>query len=250
MTELNRRTFGKSTLGLLLTHSLLESLFTTGALAQDVDPIASKWIAETNQLCLDLKGEKLDTLTWQTKIEELFAKIEVAELLKFVDFEKLTKNLRYRERGERAIQFKFPEVEGLPTERVFGHQIFALKKDQSVVPHGHNNMATAFLILKGGFHGRHYDRLEDADDHMIIRPTIDQAFEVGGFSTVSDHKDNVHWFKSTDEGSFIFNIHVLNVDPDIRRGGRVYVDPKGEAISDGRIKAPKIDHRRAYELYG
>lgn len=250
MSQLNRRTFGKSTLGLLLTHSLLESLFASDALAQDVDSIAAKWIAEMNELSLDLKGEKLEAVAWQEKIEELLAKIEVNELLQFVDFERLTTNLKYRERGERAIQFKFPEVEGLPTNRVFGHQIFALKKDQSVVPHGHNNMATAFLILKGSFHGKHYDRLEDADDHMIIRPTIDESFETGGFSTVTDHKDNVHWFKSKEEGSFIFNIHVLNVDPDIRTGGRVYVDPNGESISDGRIKAPKINHRRAYELYG
>jgi len=41
---------------------------------------------------------------------------------------------------------KFPKIEGIPEKFAFGQQIFALKKDRAVVPHGHNNMATAFLI--------------------------------------------------------------------------------------------------------
>ena len=69
-------------------------------------------------------------------------------------------------------------------------------------------MATAFLILKGTFRGRHFDRLEDDGQHMIIRPTIDRGFAVGEHSTVSDYKDNIHWFTATSEPAFIFNIHV------------------------------------------
>ncbi len=54
-------------------------------------------------------------------------------------------------------------------------------------------MATAFLILQGDFQGKHYDRLEDDKEHMIIRPTIDREFHPGEYSTVTDVKDNVHW---------------------------------------------------------
>ena len=68
----------------------------------------------------------------------------------------------------------------MPTRLVFGHQLFALQKDRSVVPHGHDNMATAFLVLDGAFHGRHYDRLEDDKTHMILRPTIDRIGESVG----------------------------------------------------------------------
>jgi hypothetical protein len=39
-------------------------------------------------------------------------------------------------------------------------------------------MATAFLILKGEFHGRHYDRVADEDEHMLIKPTIDRKFTI------------------------------------------------------------------------
>lgn len=249
MTDITRRTFNGRALGSLLTLSLLETLFETDAFAAEVKPITAKWLGDLHQAGLDLKGEKLTQVAWQQKVEQLYQQVDLAELLKFIDFEKLTTNLEFRDRGERSLRPKFPEVEGLPTSLVFGHQVFALQKGRSVVPHGHDNMATAFLILQGNFHGRHYDRLEDEADHMIVKPTIDRAFKVGECSTVSDHKDNVHWFKATSDLGFIFNIHVLNVVAG-KKTGRVYMDPNGEAISDGRIRARKIKSAEAYKLYG
>lgn len=249
MSPISRRTFGKSTLGSLLTFSLLDTLYATNAWSDEIRPLAAKFFKEVNDLSKDLKGAKLEQLQWQTKMEELMSQVDLADMLKFIDFETLTKNLQYRERGERAIQKKLPAVEGLPTNLVFGHQIFALQKGRSVVPHGHNNMATSFLILKGDFYGRHYDRVEDADDFMIIKPTIDRAFTTAEYSTISDHKDNVHWFTATSETAFIFNIHVLNLDPENRRGGRVYVDPEGESLAGGQIKGAETEvSRRPQEV--
>jgi hypothetical protein len=247
---MDRRAFGKQTLGSLLTFSLLESVLSSDALADEVKPIAAKWLADLNQLGADVKGRKLRQTEWQEQVELLFAKIDLAEFLTFVDFERLTKDMQFRKRGERSFRAQFPKVEGLPTELVFGHQMFALKKDRSVVPHGHNNMATAFLVLQGEFAGKHYDRLEDHSDHMIVKPTIDRKFEPGRYSTISDHKDNVHWFKATSDTGYIFNIHVLNIDPKITKTGRVYIDPRGERLSGGRIKAEKIDIGQALKRFG
>lgn len=249
MTQVTRRSFNHGALGSLLTLSLLETLFETDAFASEVKPITAKWLQDLNQLGLDVKGEKLTQLIWQERVETLFKQVDLPDLMKFIDFDKLTTNLQFRERGERSMKPKFPEVEGLPTDLVFGHQVFGLQKGRSVVPHGHDNMATAFLILQGDFHGRHYDRLEDQDDHIIVKPTIDEAFTVGGCSTVSDHKDNIHWFKATSDTGFIFNIHVMNVVAG-KRSGRVYMDPNGETISGGRIRARRIKSAEAYKLYG
>ena len=160
----------------------------------------------------------------------------------------MTKDIKPKDRGELSLRATLPKVEGLPTDLVFGHQVFALNKDRSVVPHGHDNMATAFLILKGDFRGRHYDRLEDEPKHMIVKPTLDKTFGAGTYSTVSDLKDNVHWFQANSDSSFIFNIHVMSVVPG--RTGRIYIDPDGEKLSGGRIKARKIDHAEANKLYG
>lgn len=251
MDELSRRTFTKQTLGSLLTYSLLQSVCEHDSFAAEVRPITVKWLKELQRLGEDVKEQRLRHVEWQTKVEELFSKVELPDLLRFIDFDRLTKSAKMVDNGARSIRFKFPQVEGLPTKYVFGKQIFGLKKGRSVVPHGHNNMATAFLILKGNLHGRHYDRLEDAEDHFLIKPTIDRQFSPGEYSTVSDYKDNVHWFQATTGPAYIFNIHVLNC----RAGsnlptGRVYLNPNGEKLGGGLIRAPRIGYKQAHELFG
>ncbi|NNE00027.1 MAG: hypothetical protein HKN47_22130 [Pirellulaceae bacterium] len=245
-----RRDFAKQTLGSLLTYSLLETVVCSDALAESVKPIAANWLADVDRMSRDLKGNKLDQVQWQGKVEDLFSQIDLAEFLSYIDFEQLTAQIKFRERGEKILHASFPEVAGLPTKLVFGHQIFALTKDRSVVPHGHHNMATAFLVLDGQFKGKHYDRLEDHDDHMIVKPTIDRDFTAGQCSTISDYKDNVHWFKATSDQAFIFNIHVLHIDPSINKTGRVYIDPFGEKLAGGLIKAPKLKAKEARLRFG
>jgi hypothetical protein len=198
-----------------------------------------------------VQRKELHQVDWQAKIEELYAKVDLTDLLRAIDFENVIKNADIPDKGARSLRPKLPKVDGLPTKYVFGAQIFALKKGCSVIPHGHDNMATAFLILKGDFRGRHYDRLEDAGEHIIITPTIDQTFTVGGCSTVSDYKDNVHWFEAQTGPAFIFNIHVYHVMPGKELSpGRIYLDVNGEKLSGGRIRARRIDHEEAERLYG
>ncbi|MSR59166.1 MAG: hypothetical protein EXS05_16245 [Planctomycetaceae bacterium] len=251
MPILSRRQFTQQTLGSLLSLSLLETLASCDAFADEAKPATVKWLADVNQLGWDLKEKTLTQLEWQKKIEELYAKADVADFLKLIDFDKLTHNLEMVDNGARSLQFKFPKIEGLSDKIAWGKQIFALKKDRSVVPHGHNNMATAFLIIKGDFRGRHYDRIEDQPEHMIVKPTIDRKFKVGECSTVSDFKDNVHWFQALSETAFIFNIHVQGINPDNKEPtGRIYIDPNGEKLKDGLIRAKRIDYEDANKLYG
>ncbi len=251
MRALSRREFAQQALGSVLTLSLLEMLFQCDAFAENVKPATVNWLADVNQLGWDLKDKKLKQVEWQKKIEELYARADVADFLRLIDFEKLTRNIELADNGAKSLSVKFPQVEGVPDKLAWGRQIFALKKGRSVVPHGHNNMATAFLILKGDFHGRHYDRIEDEDEHIIIKPTIDRKFTVGECSTVSDYKDNVHWFQALAEPAFIFNIHVMGINPDNSEPtGRIYIDPNGEKLKGGLIRAPRIESDEAHKLYG
>jgi hypothetical protein len=247
MPGLTRREFQQSTLSSLLMFSLLEYLFAEDAFAAAIQPVTARWLTQLDTLGRDLKGARLSPLEWQKQVEALMARVEMAELLTFIDFEKL-RLAGFKDRGEKSLQFKFPEVEGLPTQLVYGHQLFALQKGRSVAPHGHDNMATAFLMLQGEFHGRHYDRLKDEGDKMIIRPTIDRQFVKGECSTISDVKDNVHWFTATSDTGYIFNIHVLSVKPG--RTGRVYIDPQGEDLGGGRMRVRRLSADEAYRLYG
>ena len=250
-TDFSRRDFSRQALGSVLTWSLLETLLGHDLFADSVKPITTRWLKDVNDLTRSVKDQSLRQVEWQLKIEELFAKVELPELLKLIDFAKLTKDLAFVDKGARSLRFKFPKIEGLPTDVVFGKQVFALKKGRSVVPHGHNNMATAFLILGGDLRGRHYDRVEDGKEDFIIRPTIDRTFRPGQFSTVSDYKDNIHWFRALTEPAFIFNIHVLNIRPGSKLPtGRVYVDPNGEKLAGGLIRAPRLGYKQAQQLYG
>jgi hypothetical protein len=251
MNACSRRDFTKHTLGSLLTFSLLETLTELDLFAAEIKPVTARWLADVNRVGVELKDQKLKQIEWQKKIEELFARVDLAELLRMVDFDKLTANLKLIDNGALSLRFQFHEVAGAPTNLIFGKQIFALKKGRSVVPHGHNNMATAFLILKGDLHGRHYDRLEDHADHFVIRPTIDRQFGPGECSTVSDFKDNVHWFKAVTEPAFILNIHVMDVRPSSTEPtGRLYLDPQGERLAGGLIRAKRLEYKEAHELYG
>ena len=83
---------------------------------------------------------------------------------------------------------------------------------------------------------------------MVITPTVDRNVKAGDFSSISDEKDNVHWFKTESDEGYIFNIHILGLTTG--SSGRVYVDPKGEKISGGRIRARKIGAAEATDLYG
>ncbi|MGD9721162.1 MAG: hypothetical protein AB7O59_03795 [Pirellulales bacterium] len=246
-----RRTFNAQALGSLLTFSLLETLARHDLFATEVRSDAGRWLADVNQLGVDLKGQSIDQLAWQKKVAELLPQVDLPNLLSLIDFERLSANVKYAERGERSLRVSFPKVDGLPTELSFGKQIFALRKGRSVVPHGHNNMATAFLILKGDLRGRHYDRLKDEPGHLLIKPTVDRKFVPGECSTVSDYKDNVHWFQALTEPAFIFNLHVMDVNPGATMStGRVYVDPQGESVAGGLIRARRIGYKEANELYG
>jgi hypothetical protein len=247
-----RRDFAEKSLQSLLAVSLLDHLCSADLLAEKVKPTAIKWLNEVNQVGLDLKNQKMQAVEWQQQIENLLStQIDLKELTDFIDFDKILKHPNFVDNGARSHRPRFPRMDGIPERLVFGQQIFALRKGRSVVPHGHDNMATAFLILKGNFHGRHYDRVEDEQDHMIIRPTIDGRFGPGQTSSVSDDKDNVHWFKAEDEPAFIFNLHVLGVNPKSRkRTSRLYVDPFGEKLNDGLVRARLIDYKESHTKFG
>ncbi len=248
---MNRREFTRQALQSLTAVALIEGLAAHRLFGKEVAPIVDDWFKQLDTISHDLKDHKLKDVEFQKSLETLYSRVDLPSLLKSLDFDRIAAGLTYPEHGAKSLSVDFKNVAGLSTNLVFGRQIFAMKKGRSVVPHGHDNMATGFLVLKGDFQGRHWDRVEDKDDHYLIRPTIDRKFAPGEFSTVSDHKDNVHWFTAEDEVGFLFNIHVIDYNTENRNGGRrVYVDPNGEKVAGGLIKAPKISYSKANQLYG
>src|SRR5262245_24986388 len=251
MTLPTRRTFQQQLLGSLMTYGLIETLFQRDLLADVVKPVIHKWMLDLNDLCQSLKDHKLKDVDFQAKLEELYRKVDLTELLNLLELERISKTVKLPERGAANLGIDLSKVEGLPKRLVMGKQIFAMRKDRSVVPHGHDNMCTGFIILRGDFVGRHYDRVEDNKDHYLIKPTIDRTFKPGECSTVSDHKDNVHWFKAETDAAAIFNIHVQGYNAENpKTAARVYVDPDGQKVAGGLIVAKKITSAECHRKYG
>jgi hypothetical protein len=247
----NRRDFAWSALQSLTALVLIDGLWSRRLLGNDVVPILDAWFKELSAISQDVHEHRKRDVEYQQALEHLYQRVDLGALLKTLDFDRLAPAVQFPAKGARSLPVDFSHIGGLPVKLPFGGQVFAMRKGRSVVPHGHDNMATGFLVLKGNFRGRHYDRVEDHADHYIIRPTCDRDFRPGEFSTISDHKDNVHWFTAEGETGFIFNVHVVDTNPENpKKPGRVYVDPIGEKLSGGLIKAPKISYGRVNQLYG
>lgn len=251
MSDQTRREFARNSLQSLTALALFEGLFANRLFGSDVAPIVDDWFKQLDTITHEVHDHKVKDIEFQKALEALYARVDLPALLKTLDFEKMAAGVNFPAKGAKSLAPDFSRVGGLSSTLVFGRQIFAMSKGRSVIPHGHDNMSTGFLILKGDFQGRHYDRVEDLSDHYLIRPTIDRKFVPGDASSISDHKDNIHWFTATGDVGFIFNIHVNDTDPtNPKSPGRVYLDPMGEKVAGGLIKAPKITYGKANQLYG
>ena len=251
MQPTTRREFTGQLLGSLMTFGLVEMLWSRDLFAADVKPVIAKWLRELCEITKDLRGQKLKDVEFQAKMEELYKRVDLPALVQLVDLDRIAGRTKLPENGAASVGFDLGKVEGLPASLGFGKQIFGMRKGRAIVPHGHNNMCTGFIVLRGDFRGRHYERVETHPDHYLIRPTIDRQFAPGGMSTISDHKDNIHWFVCESETGFIFNVHVNGYDPTIKgASSRLYLDPQGEKVGGGLIRAPKMTSAACHKKYG
>jgi len=249
--KLSRRTFARNMLGSLLTFSLVKSLDEVDVLARTVSPIVRKWLIEMESLTQQLRHGQLKGIDWQSQIEALLARVELNDLLSAIDFDKLAKTAVFPEDHESAEDVDFSQNKGLPGELSFAPYFYAMKKGTAIVPHGHRNMASMHMMIKGQSHGWQFERVSDEGQYLTIRPTNDKVLEVGAVTTVSELKNNIHWFKALSEPVFMFNIGVFRINPSETFNGRDCIDPVGgEKLKDGLIRARRIELKEAYALYG
>ena len=155
-----RRSFNRKLLGSLMAYGLIETAFGRNLFADAVKPVVQKWLVELNALSKDLKDQKLKDVDFQAKLEDLYKNVDLAELIALMDLDKVAAGVKYPDLGAASLGVDLTKVEGLPEQLVFGKQIFACRKGRSIVPHGHDNMCTGFIVLRGDWNGKHYDRVE------------------------------------------------------------------------------------------
>lgn len=246
---MKRRVFSQYLIKSITSYALLESLIQTEAFSHKVKPIISHWALELESYCKDLRKSGISPSEWQVKIEALYQKIELEELLKFIQFEELIKGFEYPDLGVATRYVKFPKLEGLPARTAFTKKIFGMKKGRAIIPHGHANMSSAHLILKGEMQLRNYNNHRQENKHMIISPSSDRLIQRGDCSTISDERDNVHWFIANTDQAFTFDVIMLDLNGKQYDIYNLDMDEK-EDLSNGKMRVPILDVETALKKYG
>jgi hypothetical protein len=244
-----RRQFNKQALTAITSFALVESLFAFNAFSPVIGTEMALWLKRLNTYCRDLKKESLTGEEWQELVGGLFDQVSLTALLQFIDFDHLIKGFKYPDLGVSTRPVNFPRLAGLPEDIVFTKKIFGMQKDRAVVPHGHSNMSSAHLILAGELHLRHYDKIMSEKNRLIIKPTVDQMVCPGDHSSISNEKDNIHWFIANSDVAFTLDVIMLDL------AGKPYdihnLDmDKGEKLSDGTLRVPVLDVQEALVKYG
>jgi len=252
MDNISRRNFTRQTLNSLLTLSLVGTLTRENLLAKSIDRITRSWLVEVEEISRAMKSGQAKQTEWQRKIAEVFRRVELPDLLRSVDFDRVSKKIKFPDDGEGVIPVKPMRPKEAPDELECSTYIYGLKKGRAIAPHCHRNMTSMHMLIGGQIHAWHFDRLADEPKHLIIRPTLDRALAMGESSTTSDDKDNVHWFKATSDVAFTFNLAVFEIDRSAPFSGRqYYLDPAGgEKLGDGSLRVRHLTSQEAHRLYG
>jgi len=233
----------------IASYSLLRTLFTRDAFAASVKPVTDSWLEDLNEMSLDLQAGRITPLQWQGRIEALYDRVSLEDLLARIDFEKLTRGFEYPDLGVSTKWVSFPRLDGVPETLAFHSKIFGMKKDRAIIPHGHRNMVSCHYVIQGEFRVRHYDKIEEDGTHMIIEPTIDQLGRVGSHSSISEERNNIHWLRATTDTAFTYD--VLIVDLKGNKWEVDNIDPYGaEKIAGSRLRVRKLPVAEALAKYG
>ncbi len=231
-------------LSMLLFTALATTLWQRKAVAEPVKAQLDAWITDLDTMARDLATGNRSPIASQHRLESLLRWVDLDDLMTHIDFSRLTDGLQLPALGETNV------LVDLGADLRFKAEITAMGDGRSIPPHGHNNQMTAFVVLSGDLRARHFER-EDHGDEKILTPTIDTTFTRGSISTISDDKDNVHWFTARSRPAFLFNVVVSSLTTRPGAGvGRVKLDLRGGAMPDGRIRARGIDLETWLRVYG
>ena len=157
MNQLDRRTF----LGAFALTAALAGVTGSGALASTPRSL-DRWAQDLADLNRELAAGRLTLTDWQTRVAALNAGVELGELRRYLDFDRLTAAMKFPSRLAETADPVLPthiNVDGIA--RPWFIRFFGLRRGGAVIPHVHNNMVSAHLVVDGQFQARTFDRLAD-----------------------------------------------------------------------------------------
>jgi len=226
------------------------------ALAAVARSALDQWAREVVGLNRELASGAIGLLDWQDRIATVNMSVPVGDISRYLQIDALTSHFSYPTRLAQTVDPRFPkEVSVDGVARPWFMRVFAMREGGAIVPHAHNNMVSAHLVVRGGFHARTYHRIEDEGQAIAIRPSLDRLLKPGEVITMSDDRDNVHWLVAQRSGSMTFDIGVVNISKTrtyrtpANRYSMVYLDPTGKPEQDGLIRAPVISFDQSVDMF-
>lgn len=240
----------KALLGLLSSFALVALAREARAAAMPVGARARRWIEGQQDIAEGLAQGRLTGRQWALEVERLAAEIDVAELMAAVDRADIRPAGEPFQNDPQKRFVRFLDAQGRPRQLAYGAALFDFEPRNVVTPHGHRNMVSAHLVVAGRLRVRNFDRLGDLPGAMRLRPTRDYVAGPGRVSTMSDERDNIHWFVPQGGPARTFDVLVSGLDPGVPDHQIEAVDPvRARRAGDGSLIAPIIDFASSSRLY-
>jgi len=228
----------------------------TGAAAAIARSALDGWARNVVALNRGLAAGEVGLSYWQDHIAALNTSLPVGEIVRYLDIDRLTEHFTYPTRLAQTADVHFPaavDVKGV--KRPWFMRVFAMREGGAVIPHAHNNMVSAHLVVRGNFHARTFDRVSDEADALMLRRSLDRLLSPGEIITMSDDRDNAHWLVSQRKPSMTFDVGMVNIS-DTRQYlvpaneySMIYIDPTHKPESNGLIRAPVITFEQAAKKF-
>lgn len=245
-----RPTPSRRTLLQLAPAALVYALGLRRALAEPLQAEIFAGLRRMSALAVELRRGAITPQVWQVQMAELVAGLDVDEVMRAIDGPRLAATLELPEDRALVRGLGFAALDEALARAGVHTKLFALGTGRAIVPHGHHDLVSMHWVLHGTLHGRHYDRLEQTRESLRMRPSIDRILRPGDATSVSDHRDNVHWFVAVQGPVFTFDVLLSRLTGE-GPSGRVYVDPRA-AIHEGDdvLRAPILGAHEARRRYG
>jgi hypothetical protein len=234
-----------------MTLAFLDAVVAGNAAEPAITPILETWLRRLHEHSADLRGGAIPRLAWQREVQVLLEQVPVDDLVAHIQLDEMIRTAVLPDDRATTRDPVFPPLAGLAPIESYIRRVFLMQKGRAIVPHGHRNMVSGHLVIHGGVHVRHYERLGDEPGYMIVKPTIDRASRPGMATTVSDEKDNVHWLTATTDVACTFDVIVVDLDPSRPTQFMDFVDPRAaEPHEGGTLRAPRLDADEVFRRYG
>ncbi len=241
----------------LAVFTALAWITRSDAWTREIPRALQRWILRLGEIGHAVQTDAMAPGRWQEAMQELYAGLSPEELVTFIDMDRLIAGLSYpKEKLGAVVNVPWPQVDGFPATLQFGHKLFVYRQGAVTPPHVHNHLVSAHWVLRGEIRARTYDRVQDLETSVVLRPTRDEVARPGALITMSDERDNGHWFEGVGPQSISFDIPIGDITPrkqyrhPAEAFNQIYVDPTVAPQVNGTIDAPIIPFRDSVRKFG